>query len=71
MSFCWGKGVVAGCSWSTMEVIFMEQYREQKRYLHMVFINLEDAYDKIPRNVTWWPFNKHKVLTKYVGLIKF
>ena len=36
----------------------------------MVFIDLEKAYDKIPRNVMWWVFDKHKVPTKYVGLIK-
>ena len=31
---------------------------------------MEKAYDKIPRNVTWWALDKHKVPTKYVGLIK-
>ena len=36
----------------------------------MVFIDLEKAYDKIPRNVMWWALNKHKVQTKYVGFIK-
>ena len=36
----------------------------------MVFIDLEKAYDKIPRNVMWWALDKHKVPTKYVGLIK-
>ena len=36
----------------------------------MVFIDLEKAYDKISRNIMWWALNKHKVPTKYVGLIK-
>ena len=57
-----------------MEAIFlirqvMERYRE-KNDLHMFFIDLEKAYDKIPRNVMWWALDKHKVPTKYVGLIK-
>ena len=36
----------------------------------MVFIDLEKVYDKIPRNIMWWALDKHKVSTKYVGLIK-
>ena len=51
---------------STTEAIFlirqvMERFREQKN-LHLVFIDLEKAYDKIPSNVMWWPLDKHKVL---------
>jgi hypothetical protein len=60
---------------STMEVIFlvrqvMERCREQKKDLHMVFIDLEKVYDKVSRNVMWWALQKHKVSTKYITLIK-
>jgi hypothetical protein len=37
----------------------------------MVFIGLERIYDKIPRNAIWWVLDKHKVPTKYVGLINY
>jgi hypothetical protein len=48
----------------------MERYKEQKKDLHMVFINLEKAYDKIQQNVMWWALEKHKVPAKYITLIK-
>jgi hypothetical protein len=57
-----------------MEAIFlirqlMERYREQKD-LHMIFINLEKAYDKILRNIMWWALKRKLVPTKYITLIK-
>ena len=48
----------------------MERYREQKKHLHMVFIDLEKAHDKVTRNVMWWALEKHKVPIKYITLIK-
>jgi Reverse transcriptase (RNA-dependent DNA polymerase) len=48
---------------STMETIFlirqpMKKYREQKKDLHLIFINLEKAYDKILKNIMWWALVK-------------
>jgi hypothetical protein len=47
----------------------MERCREQKKDLHMVFIDLGKVYDKVPRNVMRWALQKHKISTKYVTLI--
>jgi hypothetical protein len=42
----------------TMETILlirqlMERCREQKKDYHMIFIDVEKAYDKMTRNVMW------------------
>jgi hypothetical protein len=60
---------------STIEAIFlirqlMQRCREQKKDMHMIFIDLEKVYDKVPRNVMWWALQKHKVSSKYITLIK-
>jgi hypothetical protein len=47
----------------------MERCKEQKKDMHMIFINLK-AYDKVTRNVMWWALQKHKVSSKYITLIK-
>jgi hypothetical protein len=44
---------------STMEAIFLiRQFikicREQKKDMHMIFIDLKNAYDKVHRNVMLW-----------------
>jgi hypothetical protein len=58
-----------------METIFlirqlMEICREQKKDLHMIFIDLEKVYDKVTRNVIWWDLQKYKVSSKYITIFK-
>jgi serine protease inhibitor len=58
-----------------MEAIFlirqlMERCREQKKDMHMIFIDLKKTYDKVTRNVMLWVLQKHKVSSKYITLIK-
>jgi hypothetical protein len=48
----------------------MKRCREQKKDMHMIFIDLKKTYDKAPRNVMWWTLQKHKVSSKYITLIK-
>jgi hypothetical protein len=60
---------------STMEAIFLirqliERCMDQKKGMYMIFIDLENAYDKVPRNVMWWVLQTHKVSSKYITLIK-
>ena len=60
---------------STKEAIHLlrqliERFRERKRNLHVVFIDLEKVYDKMPREILWWTLMKKGVLIKYIDIIK-
>ena len=48
----------------------LEKYREKEKELHLVFIDLEKAYDRVPRQEVWRCLREKNVSEKYVRVIK-
>ena len=50
--------------------VLMEKYREGQKELHCVFVDLEKAYDKVPREELWYCMRKSQVVEKYVKVVQ-
>ena len=48
----------------------MERYREGQKTLHVVFIDLEKAYDRVPRQEIWRCLREKLAPEKYIRLIQ-
>ena len=48
----------------------MKKYREGQRELHRVFIDLEKAYDRVPREELWYCMRKSGIVKMYVQLVQ-
>ncbi|XGW06745.1 hypothetical protein V3C99_016790, partial [Haemonchus contortus] len=66
-------GFVAGCS--TIDAIhatrlLLEKHREKRRPIHLAFLDLEKAFDRVPRDVIWYALRQHGVPEELIEWVR-
>ncbi|KAK6763221.1 hypothetical protein RB195_023798 [Necator americanus] len=66
-------GFVKDCS--TMDAIhavriLLEKHREKNRSVHLAFLDLEKAFDRVPHELLWMSMRSHRVPEEYVRWTK-
>lgn len=50
--------------------ILVEKFRDASKDLHLIFIDLEKAFDRVPRDLIWTALRSHEVPEIYVNIIR-
>ena len=58
-----------------MEAIYllrrlMKRYQDKNKHIHMVFIDLEKAYEKVLEDLISWALEKKCVIKRYIEMIQ-
>ena len=55
---------------STLALIFIKKYLAANKRLYMAFVDLEKAFDRVPRKVVWWALRKLGVEEWIIWLVQ-
>ena len=50
--------------------MLQEKHREFGKELHVVFVDLEKGYDRVPRELIWYSLRRKGVPEAYINIIR-